>query len=165
MWNTIHVVDSVVAFRLTPDGLRWNPTSFTLQDTLLQNVKTGVLVLPLENGDTGSPVTPSIHLENLGLRFCDKTVADTNDKVLLAGSSGGSMRSWVLGPTYKNAVRTWTNGNASEYPREESLLFDGGQAGPPMRKYLYYSYQPFESSHASDFVSIKAYGAKGKIYF
>src|SRR5690242_7331377 len=102
-------------------------------DTLLQNVNTGVLLSPPKS--TNASDTPGITLENMGLRYVVQTVADTSGTVILPNAGGtGSVRYWGLGPIYKNAVRSWIAGNASEYPREASLISDFGQAGPPMLK-------------------------------
>jgi hypothetical protein len=155
-------VDSDTAFRLTNENGGPNPGSITLMDTLLQNVQTGVLVTPLNNNPGND--TPGITLENLGLRFVDRTVADTAGATLLPNPTGtGSLIHWTVGPTYKNGERTWFSGNASTYTRESTLLGGGGQAGPPLDKYRGTTYPDYETASPDSFVHIKDYGAKGEI--
>jgi hypothetical protein len=156
----IHVVDSDVAFRLVGDNNAANPTSFTLMDTLLQNVKTGVLVAPLDSSTNGN--TPSIVLENLGLNMVENVVADTaGSNIYPLPGRRGSLKNWTLGPTYKNAARSWLTGNATDYPREASLL-GGRTQGGVMDDYMIYDYQDYETTGADSFVHVKSYGAKGK---
>jgi hypothetical protein len=158
----VHVVDSDVAFRLTNDHNAANPTSLTLMDTLLQNVKTGVLIAPIDNSVNGN--TPSIVLENMGLNMVENVVADTAGKVLYPlPSLRGSLKNWTLGPTYKNAARSWLNGNASaEYVREASLL-GGRTTGGVMDDYQILRIPYYETESADSFVHVKSFGAMGKL--
>jgi hypothetical protein len=158
----IHVVDSVVAFRLTSDNNGINPTSLTLMDTELQNVETGVLVAPLDASTSGN--TPSIVLENFGLNNVVNVVADTAGKALYPlPARRGSLKNWTVGPTYKNAARSWLNGNASaEYVREASLL-SGRTSGAVMDDYTIRYFLDYETASPDSFVHVKSYGAKGKL--
>jgi hypothetical protein len=159
VFTDVHVVDSPVAFRLTGDNNAANPTSFTLMDTLLQNVGTGVLVAPLDKSSNGN--TPSIVLENLGLNQVEKVVADTAGSILYPlPDRKGSLKNWTLGPSYKNAARTWLMGNASDYTRESSLL-SGSTQGGPLDNYAIFRYPEYETARADTFVHVKSYGAKG----
>ncbi|KAH7081450.1 pectin lyase fold/virulence factor [Paraphoma chrysanthemicola] len=155
-----YVVDSDTAYRLHSENGGPNPSSFTLLDTLLQNVGTGVLLGPLNK--TPGNDTPGVSLENLGLRFVDRTVADTFGTTLVPNPTRtGSLRHWAVGPVYKNGERTCFSGNTSEYSRESTLLGGGGQAGPPLDTYNGRTYPDFESATVDQFVHIRDYGAKG----
>ena len=156
------MVDSDVAIRLHGEDNTANPSSVTLRDTYLQNVKTGVLVAPLEK-DAGSS-TPGITIENVGLNNVQRVVADTSGAILLGTSGrGGDVPYWTVGPTYKNEERSWLTGNSnsSAYPRESSLVYDFGQY-TPKAKYSLYNYPTWDTATVDMFVHIRDYGAKGE---
>jgi len=162
VWTNLHIVDSLVAFRLLDESGASTPTCLTFMDTLLQNVKTtGILIAP--PAEDAASNTPSITLENLGYRLVGQVVSDTTGSAIHPKpESWATERHWVMGPTYKSQERSWANGTRIEYPRDGSLANGAGFSGAPMRAYVVPGYPGYEWQEAGDFIHVKDYGAQGK---
>ena len=157
-------MDSEVSFRLLDENGASTPTCLTFMDTLLQNVGTAAILIGPPTQDAASN-TPAITLENLGYRLVKQVVADTTGLAIHPKpESWAQERHWVMGPTYKNQERSWTNGSRIEYPREGSLSQGGKFTGLLVDAYgpREPGYPSYEWLDAGDFIHVKDYGAQGK---
>ena len=158
VWKSITVNNAQTGFEL----LRGNGDddgyvgSCSFLDSQFNNVGTAIVVAPLS--DKPGAGTTGLVLENVGFNGVTKAVADSNGQTLLSGVS--RVKEWVVGPVYDSSGRKFAMGRDTEpYPRVEGLLdTKNGLANAP---YFERPKPQYQTNALSDFVSLKALGAKG----
>ncbi|KAL3462096.1 pectate lyase superfamily protein-domain-containing protein [Aspergillus heterothallicus] len=153
VWKSITVNNAQVGFRLYNDANGQIPGSVTIVDSTFLNIGQHAIemAVPVDIVDSGFT---GLVLDNVNL---DGGIKDHwSDNEILAG---GYYKSYIMGATYKDNKRTWTNG-AMDYTREETLL-GSSVSGLEVSPYFERPRNQYTDKSASDFVHLKNEGAAG----
>jgi glucan 1,3-beta-glucosidase len=132
--------------------------SVLIQDTVIENTPTGIVTFPPT--DKAASSNTAIVLDNVVFKSVDKAIVATDGRVWLPGIVE-SVDTFVIGPTYQNGKRDFAMGVQSQTPRQRSLVI-AAQDGFQKPMYLENKRPQYEHLSASQFVSVKSQGAKGK---
>ncbi|KAI0912764.1 pectate lyase superfamily protein-domain-containing protein [Ustulina deusta] len=152
VWKSIIVNNAQVGFRLYDNGGQI-PGSITIMDSTLFNIRESAIemAVPVDVRDSGFT---GLILDNVNLG--GKIQDHWSSKVILAA---GYYKNYVLGATYKQDKRTWTNG-PMDYTREPTLL-GSSVAGLQVAPYFERKRNQYTDKSATDFIHLKDQGAKG----
>jgi hypothetical protein len=153
IWKSIRVNNAQVGFRLYNDGGGQLPGSVTIVDSVFTNIRESAIemAVPTDTRDSGFTGLVLDNV-NLGARVKDHW---SSNQILAAGY----YRYYVMGSTYKDNKRSWTNG-AMSYTRESTLL-GAGVSGLDVAPYFERKKNQYTDKSASDFIHLKDQGAKG----
>lgn len=131
--------------------------SLFVQDSVFENTANAIVSFsPSENPGTNNT---GITLDNVQFKGVTNAIIDKTGKTWLAGSVG-SVDTFVLGPIYDDLKRQFTFGTQFTTPRQSGLV--GPPVGLPKPMYFERIRTQYENLPASQFVSMKKNGAKGK---
>ncbi|KAJ2989746.1 hypothetical protein NUW58_g3314 [Xylaria curta] len=153
VWKSIKVNNAQVGFRLYNDGNGQIPGSATIVDSIFSNIRDSAIEMaaPVDIRDSGFT---GLILDNVNLGGKIKDHWSSN--VILAA---GYYKNHVVGATYKDDKRTWTNG-PKDYTREPTLL-GSSVAGLQVAPYFERKKNQYTDKSAADFIHLKDQGAKG----
>ncbi|KAG2016773.1 hypothetical protein GB937_005974 [Aspergillus fischeri] len=153
VWKSITVKNAKVGFRLYNDANGQIPGSVTIIDSVFSGTESFAIemAVPVDVVDSGFT---GLVLDNVRL---DRPIKDHwSDNLIL---SSGYYKSYVMGATYKENKRSWTNG-PKDYDREPSLL-GPSVAGLDVAPYFERPRNQYADKTAVDFVHLKDEGAAG----
>ncbi|KAI0532057.1 pectin lyase fold/virulence factor [Xylaria digitata] len=153
VWKSITVNNAQVGFRLYNDGNGQVPGSVTIVDSTFSNIRDSAIemAVPVDTRDSGFT---GLVLDNVNLG--GKIQDHWSSKVILAA---GYYKNYVMGATYKQNQRAWTNG-PMDYTRESTLL-GSSVAGLQVAPYFERKKNQYTDKTTADFVHLKDLGAKG----
>jgi hypothetical protein len=127
-------------------------------DSVFEGTKTAILTFPattdIKKGTTG------ITLDNIVFKNVGVAVADNAGKTYLKGGTT-AVNTWTLGPIYLDPTqREFTLDKSMDTPRIEELLASNDK-GLLQSPYFERKRPQYESYSWSNFISVKAQGAKG----
>ncbi|KAL4734222.1 pectate lyase superfamily protein-domain-containing protein [Aspergillus similis] len=153
VWKSITVDNAQVGFRLYNDANGQIPGSVTIVDSTFTNIGQHAIemAVPVDVVDSGYT---GLVLDNVNLGSGIKD--HWSDNEILAGEY---YKSYIMGATYRDNERTWTNG-AMDYTREETLL-GPAISGLEVAPYFERPRNQYTDMSVSDFVHLKDEGAAG----
>ncbi|KAK4031703.1 putative LysM domain-containing protein [Parachaetomium inaequale] len=153
VWKSITVNNAQVGFRLYNDGNGAIPGSVTIVDSTFNNIRESSIemAVPVDVRDSGFT---GLVLDNVNLGAKIKDHWSSNS-ILAAGY----YKNYVMGATYKDNKRAWTNG-PKDYTREATLQ-GSTVAGLQVAPYFERKRNQYTDKSAADFVHLKDEGAKG----
>lgn len=156
VWKSITVTNAQTGFVLLNDGGDGNIGSCSFLDSQFTNVGTAIQIAS-PSAQPGSGTT-GVVLENVGFSSVTQAVADNAGNTILSGVD--HVEEWAVGPVYDDSGRTFIMGrDITPYPRVEALL--DTSSGVSNAKYFERPKPQYEALPTSQFVSLKASGAKG----
>lgn len=171
VWKSITVTNANVGFRLYNDANGQIPGSATFVDSEFSNIKesaiemavpadktdSGFTGLVLDNVNLGAPIKDhwsSKQILKAGYYKNVCRIPTVDNSALFSNSS-----QYVIGATYKDGTRTWTEG-PMDYTREPSLL-GAPVSGLDVAPYFERPRNQYTDKSAADFIHLKDQGAKG----
>jgi hypothetical protein len=133
--------------------------SLLVQDSVFENTKNAIRTFPPT--DKPGANNTGITLDNVVFKGVTNAIIDKSGKTWLQGNVG-SVDTFVLGPVYNGLERTFEFGTQFATPRVAGLT-GGALNGLPKPIYLEHKRPQYENIPASQFISVKNNGAKGKM--
>ncbi|KAL3486958.1 pectate lyase superfamily protein-domain-containing protein [Aspergillus germanicus] len=153
VWKSIKVDSAQVGFRLYNDANGQIPGSVTIVDSVFSNIGEHAIemAVPVDVVDSGFT---GLVLDNVNLGGGIKD--HWSDNQILPE---GYYKSYIMGATFRDNERSWTNGDM-DYTREETLL-GSPVSGLEVAPYFERVRNQYADKSASDFVHLKDEGAAG----
>ncbi|GAP93420.1 hypothetical protein SAMD00023353_10300200 [Rosellinia necatrix] len=153
VWKSIRVDNAQVGFRLYNDANGQIPGSVAIVDSTFLNIRESAIEMAVSVDNPDSGFTGLIlDNVNLGGKIKDHW---SSTQILAAGY----YKTHVMGATYQNDKRTWTNGPMN-YDREATLL-GPSVTGLQVNPYFERARNQYTDKSAADFIHLKDQGAKG----
>ncbi|KAI9375354.1 pectate lyase superfamily protein-domain-containing protein [Aspergillus egyptiacus] len=157
-WKSISVTGGQTGFKLLSEDGVHHTGSLMVMDSVFDGTETAILSFPattdIKKGTTG------ITLDNIVFNNVGVAVADNEGTTYLKGGTT-KINTWTLGPIYLDpAEREFTLDKSMDTPRIEELLTSNDR-GFLQSPYFERKKPQYEEVAWSDFISVKAQGAKG----